>query len=155
MFAFFGGNTNTTIGIIMIVLFTINIIIWFIVSFIFQILLIISKRRSIQVKEIVKDGQIVRYQTQKAIEDAAASKGNNGQKEEESFSKAIIDPKSDPKAEMKSYPQFEALGHRSFYGNFKEDNKQAEDQDEQRGMNKFVPLHPKPNDGSFHNLEML
>ena len=123
------------IGVVMIVLFSVNIIICFSVSFIFQIYLYCHNRKLVQVKELIKDGQIVRYQTQKVVE-------------EPSFSKAIVDPKEEPKEVPK-------LHNKSFYGNFNEEYKYDPEVDQQRGMNRNSPVKQNKDDESFHNIEML
>ena len=69
MFAFFDtGSVKTGVGILMIVLFSTNIIIWFSVSFLFEIYLY-CRRRKFNSIEVVKGGEIVKYHTQKPVDE--------------------------------------------------------------------------------------
>lgn len=74
MFSFFAtGDAKSAVGILMIVLFSINIVVCFTVAFIFQIYLFCHKRNT-KVIEVFKDGEMVRYQTQKPAEEESNTK---------------------------------------------------------------------------------
>mmetsp|Transcript_42173 Transcript_42173/g.48961 ORF Transcript_42173/g.48961 Transcript_42173/m.48961 type:complete len:301 (-) Transcript_42173:21-923(-) len=63
------GSTKDSIGVAMIILFSVNIVLCFSVSIIFSIFLCVRKNRQTNVKEMIdKDGVVKRYMTQKAQE---------------------------------------------------------------------------------------